>query len=155
MKILKIIFLVVIIGSLLTACAATKEHFNVGEPSFTELPEHLHGTFRAHYPPGNHQQGYQPASVKASQPYIAPTEPQLPPPLSKRTKKWLDKQILLHQRGNEVIASVKAVYPTKLIPRNHRAYAIQAYLIKRGVGVKIVPFIKTNGNLESVRLGYR
>ena len=84
---------------------------------------------------------------------VPPENPEPESTLKPSTKTWLDQEAEKHKSGKEAINEIVAYTPDGAAPdRKHRAFAIQAYLGKKGISVPIHPERRHGADLEGVSL---
>ncbi|OGF27595.1 hypothetical protein A2303_02920 [Candidatus Falkowbacteria bacterium RIFOXYB2_FULL_47_14] len=140
-----------IITLVLGACAGTK-HYNT-DTSMVAAPQNLRGQMYF-YSPDTKQPV--PVSETVLITSLRPVPPENPEPestLKPSTKTWLDQEAEKHKSGKEAINEIVAYTPDGAAPdRKHRAFAIQAYLGKKGISVPIHPERRHGADLEGVSL---
>ncbi|MFH0892765.1 MAG: hypothetical protein V1867_08420 [Candidatus Falkowbacteria bacterium] len=136
----------------LGACATGAKHYNIDTP-MVAAPQNLRGQMSFY-----DQETGKPVPVSetvliASLRTVPPENPEPESTLAPSTQTWLDQEAEKHHAGKELISEVIAYTPDGSAPnRKHRAFAVQAYLGKKGINVPVRPELKVGADLEGVSI---
>lgn len=135
----------------LGACAGTK-HYNT-DTAMRPLPENLRGQMSFYDPATKQPVTVSETVLIASLRSVPPEKAEPEPALAPSTQTWLDQEAEKHKAGKEAINEIVAYTPDgNPPPKNHRAFAVQAYLGKKGINVPVRPELKAGADLEGVSI---